>query len=66
MITINRREINFENGMTVANALRAAGESADAMTVVLVDGIVLPCGKLHKELLADGAHIDLLPIISGG
>ncbi|MFZ5643395.1 MAG: sulfur carrier protein ThiS [Bacillota bacterium] len=66
MITVNGREIHFENGMTVADALKAAGESVDAMTLVLVDGKLLPCGRLHMEPLADGSHIRLLPLVSGG
>ncbi|OLN31864.1 sulfur carrier protein ThiS [Desulfosporosinus metallidurans] len=66
MITVNGREIDYNTGMTVIDALKAAGESADAMTLVVVDGKLLPCGQPYMEPLADGARIKLLPIISGG
>jgi thiamine biosynthesis protein ThiS len=66
MITINRREINFENGMTVADVLRAVGEFADSMTIVVLDGSVLPHERLHNILLSDGALIRVMPIMSGG
>ncbi|MTI84300.1 MAG: sulfur carrier protein ThiS [Firmicutes bacterium] len=66
MITVNGREINFEKGITVADALEAAGETADAMTLVIVDGKVLPCGQLHTKPLVDGANIKLITLVSGG
>lgn len=66
MITVNEQEILFEQNMTVADALRAAGEAIDDMTLVMMDGKVLPCGQYHLEPLEDGAHIKLLPILSGG
>lgn len=66
MISVNGREINFENGMTVADALRAAGESTDAMTLVVVDGKVIPHNLLQTTPVTDGAQIMLLPLLSGG
>lgn len=65
MITVNEREIKFEKGMTVADAIKAAGEPVDAMTLVVVDGKVLPSGRLDLEL-ADGMEIRLWPVVSGG
>lgn len=66
MITVNGAEINYRDDMTVTDALQAAGESADTVTLVLVDGKVLPFGELHTQPLTDGAKIKLLRIISGG
>jgi thiamine biosynthesis protein ThiS len=66
MITINKREINYEIGMTVADALKEAGELVDSMTLVAVDGKVVPKNLLNSELISDGACIKLLRIIAGG
>jgi len=66
MVTVNGQKINFENGMTVSDALRAAGESPDAMTLVVVEGRVLSRNQLNNELLCDGTHIKLMPILTGG
>lgn len=66
MITVNGRIINYTNGMTVSDAIKAAGDTADDVTLVLVDGMVLTCGFVHDQLLEDGACIKLLRIISGG
>ncbi len=66
MITLNGREINFEKGMTVADAIKAAGASVDAMTLVIVDGKLLLCGRCYTEPLVDGANIRLMTITSGG
>lgn len=66
MIMVNKREIDYIAGMTVADALKIAGVFTDAMTLVVVDGILLPTGQPYRQLLTDGAVIRLLPIISGG
>ncbi|TYO96455.1 sulfur carrier protein ThiS [Desulfallas thermosapovorans] len=66
MIKVNEKQIPFTPGMTAADALKAAGESPGAMTLVVVDGKVVPRDRLDMEPLADGAHIKLLTIVSGG
>jgi thiamine biosynthesis protein ThiS len=66
MIMVNGLKINFENGMTVADALKAAGEGTGAMALIVVNGTVLPCNKVHMEQLSDGTHIKVLPLMSGG
>jgi thiamine biosynthesis protein ThiS len=66
MITVNGQIINFEEGMTAADALRIAEKPIDAMTLVVVDGIVIPCNQLHNKLLTEDTNIKLLPLMSGG
>lgn len=66
MIKVNGLKIEFKHGMTVADALKLAGKSPDAMTLVVLDGKLLPCGQPYKDSLADGSEIRLLPIVSGG
>ena len=66
MITVNGKSIAYEEGMTVSDAIRKAGEAADNITLVVVDSVVLPCGRIHAQAVADGASIKLLSIISGG
>lgn len=66
MITVNGQKFDFENGMTVADALKAAGEYTDSMTLVVVNGKVIPNEQLDIQLLNDGSNIKLMPIISGG
>ncbi|HBV88937.1 MoaD/ThiS family protein [Desulfosporosinus sp.] len=66
MIRVNGREIVYEKGMTVIDALRAAEESADGLTLVIVNEKLLPYGQPYTETLEDGSHIKLFPIVSGG
>ena len=66
MITVNGKTIDYEEGMTVSIAIRKAGEAVDNVTLVVVDRLVLPCGEIHAQAVADGASIKLLRIISGG
>jgi thiamine biosynthesis protein ThiS len=66
MITVNNREIEFHQGMTVAEALKEAGEILDAMTIVFMDNKVLQHDKLGEEMLEGFENIKLLKIVSGG
>ncbi|MGI9950918.1 sulfur carrier protein ThiS [Moorellaceae bacterium AZ2] len=66
MITVNGKEIDFKNGMTVADVLRTTGESLDAGTLVVVDGKVISHDLLQTTPVTDGAQIMLLPLLSGG
>lgn len=66
MIIVNEQEIDYKIGMTVADAIVKAGETLDIMTLVMVDGEVLPYNRLNSELLVDGMNIKFLPILSGG
>lgn len=66
MITVNGREIEFKKDMTLSDALMATEESTNAMTLVILDGKLIPWGQPYKEPLLDGSEIKLLPIICGG
>lgn len=66
MITVQQVTIPYETGMTVAMALRQAGEQVTPTTLVILQGSVLPFEKLHQIKLEDGAKLGLLPIVSGG
>lgn len=66
MVRVNEREIEYKKGMTVADAIREAGQSIDKMTIVMVDGIVLSLDEIKSVIVEDGAFIKLLPLISGG
>jgi len=66
MITVNGLEIAYVKRMTVIEALKAAGESADGLTLVIVNEKLLPYGRPYTEPLEDGSQIKLFPIVSGG
>jgi thiamine biosynthesis protein ThiS len=66
MITVNNQKIEFHNGMTAADALKAAGEVIDASVLVMADGKILPHNELDIELVAENTQIKLLPVITGG
>lgn len=66
MITVNGREIVYEKGMRVIDAIKAAEESADGLTLVIVNEKLLPYGWPYTAPLEDGSHIKLFPIVSGG
>jgi len=66
MIRVNEQEIEFEKGMTVADALKIVGESTGFMTLVMIDKKVLSFDQFKSEELVDGTQIKVLTIISGG
>lgn len=66
MIKVNGLKIKFNNGMTVEDALKSAGKSPDALTLVVLNGKLLPYGEPYNKPLTDGSEIRLLPIVSGG
>lgn len=66
MITVNDKKIEFHDGMTLAEALKQAGEVLDAMTIVFMDNKVLHHDQLENERLQGCENIKLLKIVSGG
>lgn len=66
MIKVNDKEVEFQEGMTVGEALKLAGESLDQMVIIMVDGQVISKVDLNKTTVADNTKISLLPLTSGG
>ncbi len=66
MIYVNEKEIPYKLDMTLARVLSAAGEEADEMTLVLLNGKVLNFSQHVLEPIEDGAKIKVLHIVSGG
>lgn len=66
MISVNKIQIEYRQGMTVEDALRAAGEKLNYMDIVTVNGEVVSRNELAKTRLSDNSIIKLLPLVSGG
>ncbi|KAF5051156.1 hypothetical protein DSECCO2_422010 [anaerobic digester metagenome] len=66
MITVNNREIEFHQGMTLAEAIKESGEMLDTMTIVFMDDNVFQHDNLHEKMLEGFENIKLLKIVSGG
>ena len=66
MIKINNIEVEFQEGMSVFEALKLVGESIDQMVIVMVDGKVVSNRDLNMTTIADNMKISLLRLISGG
>mgnify|MGYP001359282621 CR=1 FL=1 len=66
MIYVNEKEIPYTPNMTLVQVLSAAGEEADEMTLLLLNGKVMNFMHHAFEPIEDGAKIKLLHIVSGG
>ena len=66
MVIVNGSEIPFKAGMTAADAIQAAGELTDGVTLIVIDGKVIPPMELNTTLMSDSTVIKLMRIISGG
>lgn len=66
MVTVNKIQIQYRQGMTVDDALKEAGEEISPMVIVIVNGKVISRGDISKTRINDKAEIRLLPLISGG
>lgn len=66
MVKVNDKEVKFREGMTVAEALKVAGESLDQMAIIIVDGQVISKGDLNSITVTVNTNISLLPLTSGG
>ncbi len=65
MITVENKVIPFYDGMTVADAIREAGETVDYMTIILEDKHIIQFDQLDKRI-TDGTKLKVLRILSGG
>ncbi|WP_291636030.1 MoaD/ThiS family protein [Clostridium sp.] len=66
MIKVNNKEFEFQEGMTVAEALKLAGKGIDQMSIVVVDGQVLFNWDLNITIVTDNKKISVIRMISGG
>lgn len=66
MIKIDNKELEFQEGMTVAEALKLIGEKLDQAVIIMVDGKVVSKNDLDTTELQDNSKISLLRLISGG
>jgi len=66
MIKVNKKEFEFQEGMTVAEALKLSGKGIDQMVIVVVDGLVLSKEDLNTRTVTDNKKISVLRMISGG
>lgn len=66
MIKVNNKEVSFQEGITVLEAVKLAGESIDHIVIVMVDRKVISNGDLNMTTVADNTKIALLRLISGG
>ena len=65
MVTVEGVPIHYYAGLTLMDAIKAADKSLDAMTLVMLDGKVVPRDSLDDALL-DECEIKLLQLMSGG
>ena len=66
MVVVNGNKIEYTSGMTIADALASAAEAADTVTLVVLDGMIVPPALLNSTQLSDGSVIKLMRVISGG
>ncbi|WP_409228646.1 hypothetical protein [Gudongella sp. SC589] len=57
--------VEFESGMTVADAIRSAGLSTDQGTIVMVDRKVLSKEELF-QVVENDTDIKVMILVSGG
>ena len=66
MIKVNDKEISFDLGMTVADAIKASGAEITQMTIVLVNGRLIALDIIDVKELTDSTNIKILALLSGG
>ncbi|WP_312812832.1 hypothetical protein [Sedimentibacter sp.] len=65
MITVENKVIPFYYGMTVADAIRDAGEIVDNMTIIMENKNIIQFSQIDKKI-SDGTNLKILRILSGG
>ncbi len=65
MITVNGEPLEYRNGMTVADILKAKNYIF-RMLAISVNGTVVPRGDYAKTIVPDGATVQVIHMISGG
>ncbi|MDF2949119.1 MAG: hypothetical protein K0R07_1146 [Sedimentibacter sp.] len=65
MIVVNDKIIKFYEGMTIADAIKEAGEMIDYMTIIMQDKSIIQYNQIDKKV-SDGTNLKILRILSGG
>lgn len=65
MLNVNDLPLVYEEGMTVADLLKALDYGV-RMLAVWVDGELVPRDAYEKTTLRDGADVKVVPMIAGG
>lgn len=66
MIKVNDLKVEFNNGMTVGDAIKIADERVDQMVIILLNGQVIKNDKLDSTPVFNNAKISVLRLVSGG
>lgn len=66
MIRVNDKEVSFEAGMTVADAIEISGIAISSMIIVMVNGESIALNAINEIELSEGTNIKLLTLLSGG
>lgn len=65
MVRVNGREIEWREGMTVSDLIKALDDS-NACVAVRVDGEIVTHPNFHKTSVPDNTEVHLLHLIAGG
>lgn len=65
MIVVNDKIIKFYEGMTIADAIKEAGEMLDQMTIIMQDKTIIQYNQIDKKV-SDGTNLRILRILFGG
>lgn len=65
MIAVNDKIIQYYEGMSIADAIKEAGEMIDQMTIIMQDKSIIQYNQIDKKV-SDGTNLRILRILSGG
>lgn len=65
MIVVNGEPLDWSDGMTVRDVLRAR-RFGFPLLIVRIDGILVDRGSYDSTPVPDGADVDVLHLMSGG
>jgi len=66
VIKVGDREVAWRPGMTLADLLEEALEDGDFYAVVRLDGKLVSRPNFATTKVADGAQVELIPMVAGG
>jgi thiamine biosynthesis protein ThiS len=65
VITVNTREVEWDEGMTVTDVLKKMNYTSH-LILVKVDGTVVPQREWDDTAVPDGANVEAIHLIGGG